>query len=163
MSRAVIAVMAGLLCALAGVKHGASLKADALRLERWEQLLRHLTLLIQEGTMSIPEALCAAADGPHLPDKLLRNIAMKLHSVPLITLADAFHACSGECPEGEVLIRMFTRLGQGSKESRMLALEQANGEIKLLADTASAKAEKDVKLWQTLGFTGGICLTILLL
>lgn len=163
MSRAVIAVMAGLLCALAGVKHGASLKADAFRLERWCQLLRHMALLIQEGTLSIPEALCAAADGPHPPDKLLRAIAMKLHSSPMMTLAEAFDVCCGECTERELLTRMFTRLGQGSKESRVLALEQAAKEMQLLAESASGRAEKDVKLWQTLGFTSGICLTILLL
>lgn len=163
MSRAVIAVMAGLLCALAGVKHGASLKADALRLARWCQLLRHLTLLIQEGTLSIPEALIAAADGPHPPDKLLRQLAMKLQSSPLMTLAEAFRACCGECTERELLARLFTRLGQGSKESRVFSLEQAAKEMTLLAEAASAKAEKDVKLWQTLGFTGGVCLTILLL
>ena len=163
MSRAVIAVMAGLLCTLAGMKHGAALAADAHRLTRWCQLLRHLTLLLQEGTMSIPEALCTASDGLQPPDKLLRAIAMKLQSSPLMTLAEAFHVCSGECTERELLTRMFTRLGQGSKESRVLALEQASKEMKLLADAASARAEKDVKLWQTLGFTGGICLTILLL
>lgn len=163
MSRAVIAVMAGLLCTLAGVKHGASLKADAHRLARWCHLLRHLTLLLQEGALSIPEALCTAADGPHPPDKLLHMIAMKLQSSPLMTLAEAFDACAVECPEQELLTRMFARLGQGSKESRVLALEQAAKEMKLLAEAASARAEKDVKLWQTLGFTGGICLTILLL
>lgn len=163
MSRAVLAVMAGLLCALAGVKHGASLKADAHRLARWCQLLRHLTLLLQEGTLSIPEALCTASEGTHPPDKLLRTIAMKLQASPLMTMAEAFHACADKCPEQELLTRMFTRLGQGSKESRVLALEQAAKEMTLLAEAASAKAEKDVKLWQTLGFTGGICLTILLL
>lgn len=161
MSRAVIAVMAGLLCALAGVKHGASLKADANRLARWCQLLRHLTLLLQEGALSIPEAFCAAADGPHSPDKLLRQLAMTLRSSPMMTLAEAYHAC--DCPEQELLTRMFTRLGQGSKESRVLALEEAAKEMQLLAESASIRAEKDVKLWQTLGFTGGICLTILLL
>lgn len=163
MSRAVIAVMAGLLCTLAGVKHGASLKADAHRLARWCQLLRHLTLLLQEGALSIPEALCTAADGPHPPDKLLRAIAMTLRSSPMMTLAEAYHACASDCPERDLLTRMFTRLGQGSKESRLLALEQAAKEMQLLAESASVKAEKDVKLWQTLGFTGGICLTILLL
>lgn len=163
MSRAVIAVMAGLLCALAGVKHGASLNADAHRLARWCQLLRHLTLLLQEGALSIPEALCAATDGPHPPDKLLRQLAMTLRSSPMMTLAEAYHACASDCPERELLARMFTRIGQGSKESRVLALEQAAKEMQLQAESASVKVEKDVKLWQTLGFTGGICLTILLL
>ena len=58
---------------------------------------------------------------------------------------------------------MFQRLGRGSKDSRVLAVEQASEEIALLAEAASVKADKDVKLWQTLGITGGVCLAILLM
>lgn len=163
MSRAVVAVMAGLLCTMAGMKHAASLKADARRLRRWGHILHHLALLLREGTLSIPSALCTAADGAHSPDKLLRDIAAKVQSTPLLTLTEAFRQCGGSCIESELLTRMFTRLGQGSKESRVLAVEQSANEMSLFANAASDKAEKDAKLWQTLGVTGGICLTILLL
>ena len=163
MSRAVMAVMAGLLCALAGVKHAASLNGDAARLTRWEQVLRRLSLLLREGTMSIPEALCAAADSPHPPARLLRDVAAQVAALPMTTLADAFAQVADDCPEKDTLIRLFTHLGHGSKECRVLAVEQAAEEIRLLAQSAAAKADKDAKLWQTLGFTGGICLTILLL
>ena len=163
MSRAVIAVMAGFLCAVAGVKHAASLKADARRLARWVHILHHLTLILQEGTLSIPSALCATADGSHPPDKLLLDISGKVQSTPMLTLAEAFQQCSSNCVESEMLTRMFTRLGHGSKQSRVQAVEQSAKEMTLLANAASEKAEKDAKLWQTLGFTGGICLTILLL
>lgn len=163
MSRAVAAVMAGLLCTLAGIKHAASLKGDAARLSRWVQLLSRLALLLREGTLSIPEALCAAADGPHPPDRLLRDIAARVAASPMTTLAEACGASSGACPEQDALSRLFTHLGRGSKESRVLAVEQAAAEMHLLAQSAAEKAEKDAKLWQTLGFTGGICLTILLL
>lgn len=163
MSRAVLAVMAGLLCALAGVKYASTLKGDANRLSRWVQLLRHLSLLLREGTMSIPEALCAAADGPHPPDKLLRDMAAKVQSAPMTTLEEAFTQLCGDRPERALLQRMFSRLGRGSQESRCLALEQSAQEMEQLAQRASATAEKDVKLWQTLGFIGGACLTILLL
>lgn len=155
--------MAGLLCALAGVKHAASLKGDAARLNRWVQLLRHLALLLKEGAMSIPEALCAAADGSSPPDRLLREMAARMQSSPMETLAGAFDSSCGLCLEKELLARLFTRLGRGSKESRCLALAQSAEEMTLLAQNAAAKAEKDAKLWQTLGFTGGACLTILLL
>lgn len=163
MSRAVLAVMAGLLCALAGVKHASTLKGDAARMTRWVQLLEHLRLLLRQGTMSIPEVLCAAADGPHPPDKLLRDMAAAMHGSPLFSPAEAFQACSAAWQERDVLSRMFARLGHGSQESRCLAAEQAAEELRLLAGAASTKAEKDAKLWQTLGFTGGACLTIMLL
>ena len=58
---------------------------------------------------------------------------------------------------------MFTQLGHGLQESRCRAVEHALEEIRLLAQAAARKAEKDVKLWQTLGLIGGLCLTILLL
>lgn len=163
MSRAVIAVMAGLLCALAGVKHAASLKGDAARLARWGQVLSHLALLLKEGTLSIPEALCAVADAPHPPDNLLREIASRLAASPLTPLGDVFTAQCPDCAEKQTLSRFFARLGRGSRESRILAAEQYREELQLLAQAASQKAEKDAKLWQTLGFTGGICLTILIL
>lgn len=163
MSRAVLAVMAGLLCALAGVKHAASLKADAARMTRWVHLLTHLTLLLRQGMMSIPEALCAAADGPHPPDKLLREMAAAMQHTPLLSPGEAFEPCPTAWAERDVLSRMFARLGHGSQENRCLAVEQSAAEMRLLAESASTKAEKDAKLWQTLGFTGGACLTIMLL
>lgn len=163
MSRAVIAIMAGLLCALAGVKHAASLKADAVRLARWVQVLPHLALLLKEGTMSIPEALCAAANRPDAPDRLLREVAGKASAEPMLSLSDAYAQCGGDCPEADALSRMFARLGRGTKENRCLAVTQAAEELRLLSQAASDRAEKDAKLWQTLGFVGGSCLTIMLL
>lgn len=163
MSRAVLAVMAGLLCALAGAKYAASLKGEATRLSRWVELLRHLSLLLAEGTLSLPMALYTAADSPRPPDALLREMAAILQQVPLTTLEAAFLQLCPDWKEKALLQRMFARLGHGSRESRQLALEQSAKEFELLAQQASAKAEKDVKLWQTLGFIGGTCLTILLL
>lgn len=163
MSHAIIAVMAGLFCALAGARFAASLKSEAHRLKRWVQVLQHLHLLFQEGTMSIPEALCTAADGTLPPDRLLRELALCLQRSPLNTLCDAFSPHKDALPEGHVLLRMFSRLGNGSKESRCLAIQQTVDELQLMADNAAAKAEKDARLWQTLGLVGGACLTIMLL
>ncbi|MDD6051876.1 MAG: hypothetical protein PUC00_11515 [Clostridiales bacterium] len=163
MSRAILSVMAGLLCALAGMRYAASLQGDALRLSRWEQVLRHLELLLREGTLSIPDALCAAADEALPPDNLLRDMAARLSASPLTSLREAYQACSGPCPEQTVLSRLFDRMGRGTKESRCLAVQQGSEEIALLARSAQAKADKDVKLYRTLGLVGGACLTILLL
>lgn len=163
MTRGVLALMSGLLCALAGMKHAAVLKSDAARMSRWVQLLRHLSLLLKEGLLSIPEALCTAADAQSQPDRLLRNMATRMHASPMLTAAEAFQQGCPPCPELSVLTRMFHRIGRGTQESRRLAVEQSAEEMTLLAQHAAAKAEKDAKLWQTLGFIGGTCLTILLL
>ncbi len=163
MSRAVLAVMAGLLCALAGMRHAASLKGDAARLHRWVQVLYRLALLLREGTMSIPEALCAAADGGQPPDETLRELARRQSAEPLRTLAEIYRSLCNDAPERELLLRLFGHLGQGGRESRCLAVEQSAEEMGLLARAAAGKAEKDAKLWQQLGIIGGACLTILLL
>lgn len=163
MTRALLACMAGLLCAFAGIKHAASLKGDAARLARWVQLLRHLTLLLEEGTLSIPEALNTTAEGRDTPDHMLRNIGQLLADSPIMTASDAFLKCCDALPEKTALIRMFTRLGRGSKQNRILAVQQAAEELQLMANAASARAEKDARLWQTLGFIGGACVTIILL
>lgn len=163
MSRTILAIMAGLLCALAGMKHAASLKSDAVRISRWVSLLEHLTLLLRQGTLSIPEVLCAAADGSQAPDQLLRNMAAALNNTPLLSLSGAFQSCSTSWQEKDILARLFSRLGHGSQASRCLAAEQAASELRLLADTASSRAEKDARLWQTLGAAAGACLTIMLI
>lgn len=163
MIRAVLALMSGLLCTLAGIRHAARLKQDASRLERWVQLLNYLALLLGEGTLSIPEALSAASDGSDPPDKLFREIAGRLASHPLLSPADAYAQLAPSWTEMAALSRMFHRLSRGSRESRVLAARQTAEEIRLLADSAAATAAKDARLWQTLGLIGGICLTILLL
>ncbi len=163
MSRAVLAVMAGLLCTLAGMRHASALRGEAARLARWVSLLRHLTLLLREGTLSIPDALCQAAEEGHQPDALLRQLAAALRENPLCTLAEAYRALHPDETETPAVLRLLERLGQGTQESRCLAAEQAADEIGLLAERASAKAQKDARLWQTLGFLGGLCLTMLLL
>lgn len=132
-------------------------------MNRWIKLLQHLTLLLKEGTLSVPQALHAAADMNLPPDKLLRDIATRLTDSPMLSLGQAYQQTNTDTLEHASLARMFERIGRGSKETRVLALEQCTDEIRLLADSAAAKADKDVKLWQTLGLIGGICLTILLL
>ena len=163
MSRAVLAVMAGLLCMLAGIKHANRLRYDAIRLKRWTELLNHLELLLSEATLSIPQVLCAVADGHLQPDMLLRSISSAIQSQPLLGLKEAFLQNTHDTTEKPTLERLFTRIGHGSKENRCLAVRQAVQELEFLAQGAAAKAEKDTKLWQTLGFIGGACLTILLL
>lgn len=163
MIRAVLAVMAGLLCALAGLRRAASMRSAAERLRRWGQVLAHLALILLERTMSLQAALAAAADGTDAPDRLLRGIAQTLQAQPLSSLTDAFLSQCGDVPEKDVLARMFARLARGSLESRVQAIEQAQSEIALMQEQSARKAEKDAKLWQTLGFIGGTCITILLL
>ena len=163
MIRAVLAVMAGLLCALAGLRPASGLSQEASRLRRWCQLLQHLALHLRQGVLSIPDALLACADGSTAADRLLREMVERIQREPLLPLVQAFSQCCPTWTEQPLLSRMFSHLGHGMQENRCLAVEQAAEEMQLLAEQSAAKAEKDVKLWQTLGLIGGLCLTILLL
>ncbi len=163
MMRAVLAVMAGLLCALLGLRRASALKGDAARLIRWGQALAHLSLLVREGTMSLPDALLHTAQGRAAPDMLLTAMASAVKASPMLSLSDAFLAHCGDVPEKDALHRMFERLGRGTKEARSLAIDQCREEIALLCAKCTEKAEKDAKLWTTLGFTGGLCITIFLI
>lgn len=163
MIRAVLAVMAGLLCGFAGFRHASTLTRDAVRLRRWVQLLSHLTLLLRQGLMPIPQALQSCADGHTDADRLLQSMVYLMQKKPMLSLAEAFGHCCSSGNEQPVLQRMFNHLGHGLQENRCRAVQQATEELRMLADQAASRAEKDVRLWQTLGLIGGLCLTILLL
>lgn len=139
------------------------LTRDAVRLRRWVQLLSHLALLLRQGLMSIPEALLSCADRHTDADRLLQAMVNLLQKEPMLSLAEAFSQCCSGSNEQPVLSRMFKHLGHGLQENRCQAVQQATEEMRMLADQAASRAEKDVRLWQTLGLIGGLCLTILLL
>lgn len=163
MIRPVLAVAAGLLCALLGFRRAAALRAEEVRLRRWQELLAQLSLIISEATLSLPEAMCCAADGLGQADALLSSIAEDMLRDPLASPADAFAARCPPCPEREPLLRMLHRLGRGTLESRCLALEQCGAALALLTEKAASRAAKDTRLYQTLGMTGGVALALLLL
>lgn len=158
-----MAVMAGLLCAVAGYRRAGELTASAKRLRRWVEVLRHLALLLSEGVCSLPEALEAVATASEAPDELLRALAGELRRQPLLSLAEAYAARAVPRPEGDALARLMPRLDRGSLESRRQAVEQAADELALLAASARESADRDAKMWRTLGLAGGACLTLMLL
>lgn len=163
MIRMVLAVMAGLLCTLAGFRYAGSLRADASRLSRWHRVLERLALLLKERAHALPEALLLAADGHMLPDKLLQAAARAVQQSPLTPLAEAFCAACGQLPERGCIARLCDGLCRGSLESRLLAIEHCLGELSLMQQEAAQRADKDARLWQTLGMIGGVCITIMLI
>ncbi len=163
MTRSMLAVMAGLLCVLTGLRQAGALRTMEHETRRWADMLQCLSLLLAEGSLSLPEALRAAADGGGDADRLLRDMADHMAKHPLCTPCEAYITLASPDSQFPCLHRMFTRLGVGTLESRCLAAEQAGAEMALLAQQASQRASKDAKLFQTLGLTGGAALTLLLL
>lgn len=163
MIRAVPAVMAGLLCGLCGLRYATALRGEATRLSRWSALLASLALILSERRLSLPDAMLAAADSNAPADTLLRQVAQAMQTSPMTQPEEAFDHLAISGAERGLLQRLFCRLGRGTLDSRLLALEQARAELDHLAMQAAQRAEKDARLWQTLGWTGGACLTLLLL
>lgn len=148
---------------LAGLRQGASLQQDATRLRRWIEMLRHLALLMEQGLYALPDALEQASIGQMLPDQTLRTLAEGLRHTPLIPLSELISQCAIPEPEQAAIIRMVGRLGRGTLPERTQAVHQAIDELLLLSAQADDRVSRDVKLWRTLGLTGGACLTLLLL
>ena len=160
MIRPVLAIMAGLLCGMLGMRHGRAIREQSASLRRWETLLRHLCLILREGALPLPEAFLQAATEPTAADNTLRSLALRMQEEPLTDLPQLYTPTG---PEGPVLQRMFTGLATGSLEERLLAAAQAADEIALLAQSTGDKAATDARMWLKLGWLCGACVTLMLL
>ena len=163
MTRAVLAVMAGMLCALAGWRRSEALKGSAARLRRWDEVLEHLALILAEGTSTLPEAFEQAATASLAPDNLLRGLAKDLRAEPLTPLPALYARHAQPCAEHDALTRLMNRLGRGSLEMRCQAASQAAEELALLARQSRDSADRDAVMWRNLGLIGGACLTLMLM
>lgn len=155
--------MTGLVFALMCVRHAERLKQEALRLRRWHEITGHLSLLLQQGTMSLPEVLRLCADATTPADSILTALADAMIQQPLAGCAALCETLLEPCREKDVLLRLFARLSRGTPEERSLAAQQAGAELRLMADSAADKSAVDARLWQRLGVIGGACVTLLLL
>ena len=141
MTRLLFPICAALLSTLAGLHLSTHLRQEEQRLARWGEILQHLHLLMTSCAYSLPEAFRLCADGNHPPDTLLRQAIS----------------------EKDIISRMMHLLSRGSLESRLLAVENARQEVALMHEKAARKADKDARLYQTLGWIGGLCLLLILM
>ena len=114
---------------------------------------------------SLPEAFRLCADGNHPPDTLLRQLADEFERTPLSS-PGALTGRNWRSPPGsekDIISRMMHLLSRGSLESRLLAVENARQEVALMHEKAARKADKDARLYQTLGWIGGLCLLLILM
>jgi hypothetical protein len=160
MMRPVLALMAGLVCGTLGMRRARSIREENARLHRWENLLRHMCLLLQEGTLPLTEVLEQAAAEATPADELLRSLSGSLRRDPMTSLS-ALYTPQGK--EGPVLRRLFAALEHGSLEQRVLCATQAAQEMALLAQTSMGKSDQDASMWAKLGWLGGACLTLMLM
>ena len=112
---------------------------------------------------SLPEAFRLCADGHHPPDTLLRQLADALERAPLSSPGALTDRLCPAISEKDIISRMMHLLSRGSLESRLLAVENARQEVALMHEKAARKADKDARLYQTLGWIGGLCLLLILM
>ena len=163
MMRTFLAIAAGLLCAAAGFRRGKELQCGGARLSRWVTLLRHLALLMREGAGSLPEVMLTAACEDMLPDRILRALAEGLRTHPLSSPEALLDPSALPPQEQDILLRLASRLGRGSRESRVQAIEGCAEEMALLGASIRQKADTEAAMWRQLGIIGGLCLTLWLI
>lgn len=159
MMRASLAIIAGLLAGLLGTRYAAGLRQNARRLTRWDALLAHMILLMQEQACALPEAMRLAADDAGEADALMQSVAAQMEADPLFRAQDAVLP---DWPESAVLVRMLRGISAGSLAARVQSVASARAEIALLAQSAADAAGKDARMWSQLGWLGGACLAVLL-
>lgn len=160
MMRPFLAVMAGMLLGVAGMRRARQLRVHAANHVRWVNLLSHLSLLLQQAAYTLPEALRLAADQPLQPDAWLCALADGI-TQKRISALPASPVLPGQ--DADILNRYVPRLLHGALESRVQATEQARDEFVLLMKSAQADAGREAKMWSQLGWTLGAALTLLLL
>lgn len=163
MNRLIPALAAGVSVAMMGLRHSQELHRQRIRLARWSSLTRHLALLLQEEAGSLPDVLRMAAQEKSEPDRILQLIAQRMHLQPLFSTVDIPEILQLPFSEQELLMRLFTRLTQGSRDSRVQAAQECSALFAQLSQTASMQNEADAKMWRQLGFLGGACLTLWLM
>lgn len=163
MIRIVLAVLAGLLCGAAGMGRAGEIRWKGARLKRWQEILEHMQLLMEQGTLPLPEVLLQCANEDAQPDALLRKLAKAMADTPMAPIQEHWARMEEDGEEAGVLRRMMGGLSSGTLESRVLAVAQALREMQWMASAAHEKEKNDARMWATLGWTCGACLTILLL
>lgn len=163
MNRLIPALGAGVSVAMMGLRHSQELHRQCIRLARWASLTRHLALLLQEEAGSLPDVLRMAAQEEGEPDRILQAVAQRMRLQPLFSTVDMPEILRLSSGEQALLLRLFARLTQGSRDSRVQAAQECSVQFAQLSEAASMKHEADAKMWRQLGFLGGACLTLWLM
>ena len=161
--RLMLAVSAGVIAGMLGMRGARRLRVEAARLRRWTVLLERLRLVLAQSALPLPDALDEAADGKCEPDMLMHELASGMRRNPLASLQDCFAAAAYHSAETAVLKPLMAQLDRWTVESRLLAIDHAHGCLLQLAADAQERAGRDAALWARLGWTAGACLTILLI
>ena len=94
---------------------------------------------------------------------LFRTLAKRLRAEPLSSLRALFDAQQYPYQEQQTIASLMAELDRGSLESRLLCIAHARSACAQLTKAAAEHSDRDASMWAKIGWTGGACLTLLLI
>ena len=163
MIRMVCAVLAAGACVLLGMEASHRLKSRVANLSAWLRALEMMDLKLLHDGIPLREVVLQDGDGEVV--KRLAAFSRALAENPRITSAQAWQSSgkTADTPEEKVLAACFLALGTGVIEKRRAAIAQAMEQLKVLKKEAEEKAQRDCKLFRSLGLAAGAALLLILL
>lgn len=165
MIRLVCGLIAAAACALLGIEASFRLKRRVEYLAAWIRALEMLDLRLLHDGITLREVVLQEGEGDGEIAKRLASFSRALAENPRMTSAQAWQASckSSDTKEEKVLAACFTSLGTGVLEKRRTAIAQAMEQLKVLKKEAEEKAQRDCKLYRSLGLAAGAALLLILL
>ena len=163
MIRLVCGLTAAVACALLGIEASHRLKSRVEHLGAWLRALEMMDLKLAHEGIPLREVVLQEGEGEIA--KRLKAFSLALAQNPRMTSAQAWQSSgkSAETPEERVLDACFSALGTGVLEKRRTAIAQAMEQLKVLKKEAEEKAQRDCKLYRSLGLAAGAALLLILL
>ena len=163
MMRLVCAVLAAGACVLLGMEASQRLKGRVEHLASWLRALEMIDLKLAHEGIALREVVLMEGDGETA--RRLSAFSRALKENPRFTAAQAWQSSgkSSDAPEDKVLAACFSTLGTGLVEKRRTAIAQSMEQLKALKKEAEEKAQRDCKLYRSLGLAGGAVLLLILL
>ncbi len=163
MMKILFALCSAAACAGLGVSFGRQLKVRVENLSDWLHALEWIDMQLFHEGMPLCEAVC--------PEHAKGQAALRLNAFskairenPRFTAKEAWDTGGKPVlPEDMVLASCFSALGSGPMEKRRMAIAQAKEQLTLIQKEAQEKADRDERLYRSMGLAGGAALFILLI
>jgi stage III sporulation protein AB len=163
MIRLVCGLIAAAACALLGIEASMRLKRRVEYLAAWIRALEMLDLRLVHDGIPLREVVLQEGDGEIA--KRLAAFSKVLSENPRMTSAQAWQASfkGQDTKEEKVLAACFSSIGTGVLEKRRTTIAQTIEQLNVLKKEAEEKAQRDCKLYRSLGFAAGAALLLILL
>jgi Stage III sporulation protein AB (spore_III_AB). len=151
------ALMAGLGCGLAGMLAASQLKKQEALLAAWVRFIKRLQTTFETRRLPIRQVLETGLNEHPLIDARLKKAMQLMDEAPQLSVSEAFESAD------ELETRLFSGLCEGSLKQRQAALELSLSAFTAAHEKALSSYEKNGRLYQNLGWLGGLALVLLLL